>query len=334
MRRWIALGVAGFLGLVVLVAVSPDADGLVLNGYFDDDDGNIFENDINAIAEAGITKGCNPPANTEFCPGLDVDRGAMAAFIRRALNLPDSATDYFTDDNNSIFENDINAIAEAGITKGCNPPANTRYCPNTDVDRGAMAAFIRRALNLPLAGADYFTDDNNSIFEADINAIAEAGITKGCNPPANTQYCPNNTVDRGAMAAFLRRALDLPDIVQQIPMGEHADLVCSKDGETCRITVDLSAGASYKVEEGWFQDLPATGSEMAEFEAGNTEFRLYLDGPEISVTEEPTYTTGGISFRTWTRTLSFTSGTHSLEGEWRWDGDTVLTTIVTVRASG
>jgi len=44
----------------------------------------VFEADIAKIAEAGITKGCNPEG-TEFCPGDPVTRGQMAAFLNRAL---------------------------------------------------------------------------------------------------------------------------------------------------------------------------------------------------------------------------------------------------------
>jgi hypothetical protein len=56
---------------------------------------------------------------------------------------------------------------------------------------------------------DFFSDDEHSIFEEAINRIAEAGITKGCNPPANTKYCPGDLVTRGQMAGFLKRVLDL-----------------------------------------------------------------------------------------------------------------------------
>ena len=61
---------------------------------------------------------------------------------------------------------------------------------------------------LPAATMDYFVDDAGSVFEADINAIAAAGITLGCNPPTNDRYCPTDNVTRAQMAAFLRRALD------------------------------------------------------------------------------------------------------------------------------
>jgi hypothetical protein len=52
-----------------------------------------------------------------------------------------------------------------------------------------------------------FTDDNGNTFEMDTTWLYQEGITKGCNPPDNTEYCPNDYVTRGQMAAFLRRAL-------------------------------------------------------------------------------------------------------------------------------
>ncbi len=51
-----------------------------------------------------------------------------------------------------------------------------------------------------------------SVFEGDINAIADAGVTAGCNPPGNTLYCPSATVLRDQMASFFARALDLDAI--------------------------------------------------------------------------------------------------------------------------
>jgi hypothetical protein len=126
----------------------------------------------------------------------------------RALGLSAGAgADRFTDDDGSVFENDIDRLAAAGITFGCNPPSNTRFCVNDYVTRGQMAALLVRALGLSAgAGADRFTDDDGSVFENDIDRLAAAAITFGCNPPWNTLFCPNNHVTRGQMAAFLRRA--------------------------------------------------------------------------------------------------------------------------------
>jgi hypothetical protein len=170
-----------------------------------DDDDSVFEADIETIAAAGITLGCNPPTNNRYCPDDTVTRGQMAAFLARALTLPTNPGDRFIDDDDSVFEADIETIAAAGITLGCNPPTNNRYCPDDTVTRGQMAAFLTRALTLPTNPGDRFIDDNDSVFQTDIETIAAAGITLGCNPPTNNRYCPDDTVTRGQMAAFLTR---------------------------------------------------------------------------------------------------------------------------------
>lgn len=180
-------------------------------GVFPDAKNSVFKNDIVWLTNREITRGCNPPQNTRFCPNEAVIRGEMAAFLHRALpNLPrqNPPTD-FTDDNNSVFQKDIEWLSSRDVTRGCNPPKNTKFCPNEAVTRGEMAAFLRRALpNLKRSNpATNFTDDNGSVFEADIEWLSSRGITLGCNPPKNTKFCPNEAVERGEMAAFLRRAL-------------------------------------------------------------------------------------------------------------------------------
>lgn len=115
------------------------------NGTFDDDDGSLHEPAIEILFARGITSGCDV---RRFCPSEAVTRGQMAAFLRRALGLGPADGDYFTDDDSSIFEDDINRLASAGITSGCNPPRNDRYCPDDAVTRAQMAAFLVRALGL------------------------------------------------------------------------------------------------------------------------------------------------------------------------------------------
>jgi len=71
-----------------------------------------------------------------------------------------------------------------------------------------MAAFLVRAIGyVDDGGGNLFIDDDDSIFENDIDKLGTAGVTKGCNPPTNNQFCPNSVVTRGQMAAFLHRAL-------------------------------------------------------------------------------------------------------------------------------
>jgi hypothetical protein len=113
----------------------------------------------------------------------------------------------FSDTGDSVFYEEIDWIAAAGITRGCDPLSNDLFCPEDPVTRGQMAAFLNRALDLPPASGSGFTDIGSSVFVGDIEAIAAAGITRGCNPPANDMYCPYQLVTREQMAAFLYRAL-------------------------------------------------------------------------------------------------------------------------------
>jgi hypothetical protein len=191
------------LVLVLLAAVLPPG------GTFVDDDGSVHEGSIEAIAAEDITVGCNPPANDRFCPGDTVDRGTMAAFLARAFQLPSTTTDFFDDEDGHRFERAINRLAAAGITKGCNPPANTSFCPDRDMTRGAMAAMLARAFDYPASNVDRFTDDDGHVFEGAIQRIAAVGVTVGCNPPDNDEFCPDDTVTRAEMATFLTRALGL-----------------------------------------------------------------------------------------------------------------------------
>ena len=109
----------------------------------------------------------------------------------------------FTDISSSPFAADIAWLAGSGITKGCTADQE-RFCPRATMTREQMAAFLDRALGLAPTGFDYFTDDDSSLFEAEINRLAAAGITTGCG---GGNFCPGTTVTREQMAAFLHRAL-------------------------------------------------------------------------------------------------------------------------------
>ncbi len=89
------------------------------------------------------------------------------------------------------------------------------------------------ALSLPIAalGSHTFTDvPDDHTFHTDIDWLADAGITKGCNPPLNTKYCPDTAVTRGAMAAFLRRMATGNILSADTLDGKHATELIRVDG--------------------------------------------------------------------------------------------------------
>jgi hypothetical protein len=180
-------------------ASEPYAIAWAVSGPFFDADDSIYRPDIIWAAEEGITTGCGVG---RFCPNSAVTRAEMASFLVRADDIPYSGVDAFADDDGNLHEADINSLAAAGITDGCDP---IRYCPNAAVSRGEMASFLVRLLDLPATSHDYFDDDGSSIHEDSINAVAAAGITAGCT---EDRFCPGSAVSRGQMAAFLHRAYE------------------------------------------------------------------------------------------------------------------------------
>src|SRR5215210_7138321 len=72
-----------------------------------------------------------------------------------------------------------------------------------------IAVVAALVVAVPFAWAtDRFADvPASSVHHDDINTIAVAGITTGCNPPTNNLYCPADAVRRDQMATFLTRGL-------------------------------------------------------------------------------------------------------------------------------
>ncbi len=122
---------ASFLTRALDLPPSPD-------DWFDDDDKSVHDEAIDSIAEAGITKGF---PNGTFRPDQAVTRGQMASFLTRALDLPPSPDDWFDDDDNSVHDEAIDSIAEAGITTGF---SDGTFRPEEPVTRAQMASFLDR----------------------------------------------------------------------------------------------------------------------------------------------------------------------------------------------
>ena len=209
---------------------------------FVDTTGHPFAADIEWLRQREITLGCG---SGRFCPDTPVSRDQMASFLARALALPPSGTDAFSDDAGSVYESDINRLAASRITSGC---ADGRYCPGGLVTRQEMASFLARALRLPQATLDYFIDDAGSPHEDDINRLAAVGVTNGC---AGGHFCPAATVTRGQMAAFLHRALEPATATPPPPLTP----VPTPPPTTSPVPGDWGPPLS-TIRDGWTPDLP------------------------------------------------------------------------------
>lgn len=174
-------------------------------GHFADDDGSVHEPAIDTLYEAGITAGCevDPP---RYCPDALITRGQIAAFVARTFGLAPTDVDFFSDDDGTLFEDDINAVTAAGIGFGC---SDTEYCPDRPLLREEMAEVLVRSFSVAPSGEDWFWDDDGSPFESSIQALKAAGITKGCDADDPGRFCPERPLTRGEMATFFVRAMGL-----------------------------------------------------------------------------------------------------------------------------
>jgi hypothetical protein len=77
-KRWVTIAVVALAALILAPAAVWAS-----HTFNDVPDDNTFHEDIEAIADARVTIGCNPPANTDYCPDDFVTREQMAAFMNR-----------------------------------------------------------------------------------------------------------------------------------------------------------------------------------------------------------------------------------------------------------
>jgi len=175
---------------------------------FRDTGGNLHERAITCMAWWDVAAGTGPGA---YSPGRSVRRDQMATFLARMLYqagvpFPAHPPDAFPDDDGSLHEPLIDAMAALGVVGG---RADGTYGPSGPVTRGQMATFLARALPMATRAAlanttDYFNDDSGDVHEQAINQITEAGIAGGS---ADGRYRDGAPVRRDQMASFLARVL-------------------------------------------------------------------------------------------------------------------------------
>lgn len=94
---------------------------------------------------------------------------ATASAAHTFLDVPDEHT----------FHDDIAWMDESGITKGCNPPANTEYCPDDFVTRGQLAAFFHRFADSGVVDAGTLDGKDSTEFLATDSKAADSDLLDG-----------------------------------------------------------------------------------------------------------------------------------------------------------
>ena len=214
------LGVVAVVVAVAVVGLAPAAAAHPANTQavqaadgFVDVTGGVHKPAIDALAERGLFDGTECGEDM-FCPGDEMKRWTMAVWLVRVLDEaePAAATESsFADvDVGNRWLAHIERLAELEITQGCLVDP-LRFCPDRSVNRAEMATFLERAFDLEAADPAGFADTAGNFHEANIDALAAARITVGCQSDP-LRYCPDQPVTRAEMATFLARALGLVEI--------------------------------------------------------------------------------------------------------------------------
>ncbi|MEX2504111.1 MAG: transglycosylase family protein [Egicoccus sp.] len=211
-RTMLSLGLAAVLAVTAVLTASTAADAAT----FADTEGAGYAPAVEALAERGVITGDN---DGDFNPDGDLTRGQMATILARALELPEADTLPFDDIAGHPHVDGIAALAEAGITNGCDDDS---FCPDRAISRAALASLLVDAFDVPETDARHF-DDGGGVHEDAIHALAEAGIAAGCTAPVSG-FCPSGEVLRSQAAYFVARALDLVERVELVPLTERQEL--------------------------------------------------------------------------------------------------------------
>ena len=183
--------------VLVAIALLVPATAWASHQFTDVSDDNVFHEDIDAIADAGVTIGCNPPENTQYCPDENVTREQMAAFMNRLGALGDDK------------EPVVNAAELNGF-----PAENYVFAPEP-------VSFLERSMAFTLEGGERSecVDTSSLTFEPDFSALHQLHDTPdGIEPwEVNVQLNTEGMGEGQYQVCFATLDDD-----QALPAGEYA----------------------------------------------------------------------------------------------------------------
>lgn len=185
--------------------------------FIDVNDLTPHHEDIQWLADTGISTGWDTDKGKEFRGMSPVVRQDMAAFLYRLAGSPDfdaaKAKNPFADvTEKTDHYKEILWLASTGIAKGYTAQDGTvTFGGMSPVARQDMAAFLHRLAdyqqaNPKLGESVSFVDVNDETpHHEDIDWLARTGVTTGWNDDDGAKFHGNWTVVRQDMAAFLHR---------------------------------------------------------------------------------------------------------------------------------
>ena len=176
-----------------------DATGDMM--FSDVSEGHAFRGAINCLAYYGVTVGYG---DGTFRPNADVARYEMVLFMERAAAAAGADADAVVGDFAETGSDPVNRGDMALLIARLLVAATTDESPInvTNADDGTFAVE-----GVTGDDVDYFADSRrlqNRVHDSAASALYELGVAKGTGMG---YFSPADTVSRGAMAAFITRAL-------------------------------------------------------------------------------------------------------------------------------
>jgi hypothetical protein len=153
-------------------------------------------------------------------------RALIASIVLTAVVVAPTAVwaaDRFTDvPDSNVFHDDIGWLADSGVTIGCDPPANTLFCPSDEVTREQMAAFLRRL------------SENQVVDAGEVDGYDAVDLVPGGDVPPGTTITGSYFVafhaaaanDTGVTSLSFGYALDGPPAQQLVRAGQSPTTAC------------------------------------------------------------------------------------------------------------
>lgn len=204
--------------LVVLVCSAFTYQHTAAAPTKDDITGIALEKEMRELIRLGVIHGYS---EGEYRPHEEISRGQFAAFVARALDLPEGEPAFTDVPASSNLAKDIYRAASAGIVNGY---GDETFRMNELVTREQMAAMIDNALrykNMERNGAVLnFTDAdqiNPAFREAVANNVSDGIISGFINEDNTYRFNPKLQANRAQAAAFIARMLN---VLEPVPAPE------------------------------------------------------------------------------------------------------------------
>lgn len=172
------------------------------------DEGATHGDSIRCLVWYGLANGVT---TTRFGTGDAVTRGQLASLLARTLaaagvELPEVGERAFDDSATSVHGDRLEQLAAVDVFRGT---GHRTVEPAATITRAQLASVLARAVGFledrPLPpGPDAFRDDDGSVHEAAIDAVAAAGLVQGTG---DGRFAPSGHLTRGAAASVVARVL-------------------------------------------------------------------------------------------------------------------------------